>query len=99
MSGAGEAAKAIAKAPIHLYRWTLKGFVGFHCRHTPSCSEYGLGAIDTNGAWRGSWLTLARLCRCHPFGSSGYDPVPDIRAEHHALAPWLYGRWRKPASQ
>lgn len=93
------AAKAFAKAPIHLYRYTLKGFVGFHCRHEPSCSAYALEAIDKNGAWRGMWLTLARLCRCHPWGSSGYDPVPDICAEHYPLAPWLYGRWRKHPSE
>lgn len=85
---------AILKAPIHLYRWTLKGLVGWRCRHVPSCSEYALEAIDTNGAWRGFWLTLARVSRCHPLGSHGYDPVPDIRDESHPLAPWRYGRWR-----
>jgi putative membrane protein insertion efficiency factor len=83
----------LLKAPIHLYRWTLKPFVGWQCRHLPTCSEYGLEAIDRNGAWRGGWLTLSRLCRCHPWGTHGYDPVPDIRAERHPLAPWLYGRW------
>jgi uncharacterized protein len=63
-------------------------------RHQPTCSEYALEAIDTNGAWRGFWLVLSRLSRCHPWGSRGHDPVPDIRAEHHPFAPWRYGRWR-----
>ena len=87
-------AKAIAKAPIHAYRWTLKPLIGWECRHMPSCSEYALEAIDRNGAWRGSWLALSRMSRCHPWGSSGLDPVPDIAHERHPLAPWRYGRWR-----
>jgi putative membrane protein insertion efficiency factor len=90
---AGSAAKAIAKAPVHLYRWTLKPFVGWECRHLPTCSEYALDAIDRNGAWRGFWLMLARVCRCHPWGTHGLDPAPDIAHEHHMLAPWRYGRW------
>jgi len=89
------AAKTAAQAPIHLYRWTLKPLIGHECRHLPSCSEYALEAIDRNGAWRGGWLALARLCRCHPWGTHGFDPVPDIRREAHPLAPWRYGRWRK----
>jgi len=86
--------REMAKAPVHAYRWTLKPLVGWECRHLPTCSEYALEAIDRNGAWRGSWLALSRLCRCHPWGTHGYDPVPDVRAAHHALAPWRYGRWR-----
>ena len=87
-------AGTVLKAPIHLYRWTLKPYVGWNCRHQPTCSEYALEAIDKNGAWRGFWLTVSRLMRCHPLGSKGYDPVPDIRGEFHPFAPWRYGRWR-----
>jgi len=87
-------AGTLLKAPIHAYRWTLKAFFGWHCRHIPTCSEYALEAIDKNGAWRGFWLTISRLSRCHPLGSRGHDPVPDIRAEFHPLAPWRYGRWK-----
>jgi uncharacterized protein len=87
-------AGSLLKAPIHLYRWTLKPYVGWNCRHVPTCSEYALEAIETNGAWRGFWLTLSRLLRCHPWGSHGHDPVPDLRAEFHPFAPWRYGRWR-----
>ena len=85
--------RSVAKAPVYIYRWTLKPLVGWECRYLPTCSEYALEAIEKNGAWRGWWLTLARIARCHPWGGSGYDPVPDTRCEHHPLAPWRYGRW------
>ena len=84
---------ALLKIPIHVYRWTLKPYVGWHCRHLPTCSEYALESIDRNGPWRGFWLMISRLWRCRPGGSAGYDPVPDIREEHHTLTPWRYGRW------
>jgi uncharacterized protein len=83
-----------AKAPVHVYRWTLKPLIGMECRHLPTCSEYALAAIDLNGAWRGLWLTLSRICRCNPWGTSGFDPAPDVRLECHPAAPWRYGRWR-----
>jgi hypothetical protein len=89
--------RRLAQAPVHLYRWTLKPLVGWECRHLPTCSEYALEAIELNGAWRGLWLSLARLARCRPGGSAGYDPVPDIRSERHLLAPWRYGRWQRRA--
>ncbi len=88
------AAKALMLAPIMAYRYTFSGLVGGHCRHLPTCSDYAREAIDLNGAWRGGWLTLARLCRCNPLGSHGHDPVPDLRNVHHPFAPWRYGRWR-----
>ena len=89
-------AAALAKLPIHIYRWTLKPLFGWPCRHLPTCSDYALAAIDRNGAWRGIWLTLSRLSRCRPGGTAGYDAVPDIRDQRHRLAPWRYGRWRQP---
>jgi putative membrane protein insertion efficiency factor len=46
------------------------------CRFAPSCSAYALEALERHGAFRGGWLTLKRLLRCHPWGGSGYDPVP-----------------------
>jgi putative membrane protein insertion efficiency factor len=88
-------AATILKAPIHLYRWTFKPYVGWNCRHAPTCSEYALEAIDHHGAWRGFWLTLSRISRCHPWGTQGYDPVPDDASlGRHPFAPWRYGRWR-----
>jgi putative membrane protein insertion efficiency factor len=46
------------------------------CRYAPSCSAYAIEALQRHGAFRGSWFTLKRLLRCHPWGGSGYDPVP-----------------------
>jgi putative membrane protein insertion efficiency factor len=46
------------------------------CRYVPSCSTYAVEALEAHGAVRGSWLATRRLCRCHPWGGSGYDPVP-----------------------
>jgi putative membrane protein insertion efficiency factor len=50
------------------------------CRFDPSCSTYALAALERHGAARGSWLTIRRLGRCHPWGGMGYDPVPDGKA-------------------
>jgi len=50
------------------------------CRYDPSCSTYALEALERHGAARGSWLILRRLGRCHPWGGTGWDPVPDGKA-------------------
>lgn len=93
MTAGQRAAKALLKAPILLYRYTFAALTGGHCRYLPTCSEYASEAIEKNGAWKGAWLTLARLARCRPGGGSGHDPVPDLTAERHPFAPWRYGRW------
>ncbi|MBE9172684.1 membrane protein insertion efficiency factor YidD [Cyanobium sp. LEGE 06143] len=62
---------------IGLYRRLLSPLLGPRCRFIPSCSAYGLEAISRHGPWRGGWLTLRRLLRCHPFTPCGCDPVPD----------------------
>jgi uncharacterized protein len=90
----GRLTRDAMKLPVHVYRWTLKPFVGMDCRHGPSCSQYALDAIELNGAWRGGWLALSRIIRCRPKGTHGFDPAPDIRAVRHGLTPWRYGRWR-----
>ncbi|MEQ1647196.1 MAG: membrane protein insertion efficiency factor YidD [Hyphomicrobiaceae bacterium] len=89
----GRLTRFVAQAPVHAYRWTLKPLIGAECRHLPTCSEYALEAIERNGAWRGMWLAASRIARCRPGGSAGHDPAPDIRNQHHPLAPWRYGRW------
>lgn len=68
--------KFIGILPIRFYQMTLSGFVGFHCRYQPTCSAYGIEAIEQHGLIKGIALTLRRLARCHPWGGNGYDPVP-----------------------
>lgn len=53
------------------------------CRYVPTCSAYALDALEQHGAGRGSWLTVRRLCRCHPWGGHGWDPVPPPRKGLH----------------
>lgn len=66
----------IAAFVIRLYQWTLSPWLGGACRFYPSCSNYALEAIHGHGVLRGSWLTLRRLSRCHPFHPGGFDPPP-----------------------
>lgn len=69
--------------PIRAYRLILSPWVGFSCRYQPTCSAYALEALEKHGAIKGSWLTARRIGRCHPWGSSGYDPVPDRKGCGH----------------
>ncbi len=69
------AAKMLRMA-VRFYQLTLSWLAAGSCRHSPSCSVYALEALERHGAARGGWLALRRLMRCHPWGSSGYDPVP-----------------------
>ena len=64
-------------ALIGFYRRFVSPLLGPRCRFTPTCSAYGLEAIDKHGPWRGGWLTVKRLLRCHPWTPCGCDPVPD----------------------
>ncbi len=64
-------------ALIGVYRRWFSPLLGPRCRFIPSCSAYGLEAIERHGPWRGSWLTIKRLLRCHPWTPCGCDPVPD----------------------
>lgn len=68
--------RALLIAPIRLYQWTLSPLLGVNCRYAPSCAEYAAEAIATHGALSGLWLAARRISRCHPWGGSGYDPVP-----------------------
>jgi putative membrane protein insertion efficiency factor len=65
----------IVALPIRAYRFGRAGRPS-PCRFDPSCSTYALEALELHGALRGSWLTIRRLARCHPWGGHGWDPVP-----------------------
>ncbi|MBB3391972.1 hypothetical protein FHT82_004750 [Rhizobium sp. BK275] len=76
---------------IRLYQLTLSGFVGNSCRHIPTCSEYGYEAIGRHGLWAGGWMTLFRVGRCGPGGTSGLDPVPEyLESRFRWFTPWRY---------
>ncbi len=62
--------------PVRAYRVTFSPIVGHNCRYQPTCSAYALEALDRHGGLKGGWLAARRVCRCHPWGASGYDPVP-----------------------
>lgn len=66
----------ILALPIHFYRAAISPVLPRSCRFTPSCSQYALEALKKHGPFRGLWLTVRRIGRCHPWGGSGYDPVP-----------------------
>ncbi len=60
---------------VLLYRVTLGRVMGGHCRYTPSCSQYAIDAVNKYGAFRGGWMAIKRIARCHPWGGQGYDPA------------------------
>ena len=64
-------------ALVWLYRMLISPWLGANCRFDPTCSRYAIEALREHGAFRGTWLTAKRIARCHPWGGSGYDPVPD----------------------
>ncbi len=62
---------------IRGYQLVLSPVIGANCRHEPTCSHYSFQAIQRFGAFKGFWLTLKRVAKCHPWGTWGYDPVPE----------------------
>ncbi|PJD93403.1 MAG: membrane protein insertion efficiency factor YidD [Legionella sp.] len=61
--------------PIKLYQYLISPLLQPRCRYYPSCSHYALGAIKHFGIGKGLWMTVKRICRCHPWACGGYDPV------------------------
>jgi uncharacterized protein len=78
--------QAILIFAVRVYRWTISPAQVFFfgptagCRFTPTCSQYAIDAVRSHGAIAGSWLAAKRICRCHPLGKCGHDPV--IKAEN-----------------
>ena len=84
----------VLRGLIQAYRYSLSPLIGHNCRHEPTCSHYALEAVRRYGGWHGGWLALARLSRCRPGGSHGFDPVPDAgECKHNMWRPWSHGIW------
>ena len=87
-------AKTVVLDLLRGYKWAISPLFPPACRYVPTCSEYAMEAVERYGAFRGGWMALARLLRCHPFVRGGYDPVtkhaPGMKPGpshhcHHAL--------------
>ena len=78
---------------IRVYQLTLSAFFGRTCRHLPTCSSYTMEAIGRHGAWAGFWLGFFRIARCTPWGTSGFDPVPE-EAPRAEVRFWRYAGLR-----
>lgn len=74
--------KFIFILPVKLYQWIISPLTPASCRHEPTCSNYTVEAINEWGPLRGIWLGIKRLSKCHPWGTSGYDPVPKNPKRH-----------------
>ena len=74
--------RSLLRYLIRFYQIALSPMLGPRCRYIPTCSQYALDAIALHGALRGSYLATRRICRCHPWGGSGYDPVPRGAAKY-----------------
>lgn len=68
--------KRLVILPIKIYQWCISPMLGQNCRHTPTCSQYTVEAIEEWGVFKGIWLGTKRLSKCHPWGTQGYDPIP-----------------------
>jgi len=66
----------IVLSPVYLYRFTISPLIPARCRYTPTCSQYTIDALKKYGVLKGGWLSVKRIGSCHPWGGSGYDPVP-----------------------
>jgi putative membrane protein insertion efficiency factor len=69
--------RQILIALIKLYRYAISPYLAPSCRYTPTCSSYAIEAVQRFGVFRGSWMAVRRISRCHPWHEGGYDPVPD----------------------
>lgn len=69
--------KKLVLLPIRLYQWILSPWLGQNCRFQPTCSQYAKEAIEKWGVIKGTWLAIKRIGKCHPWGSYGFDPVPE----------------------
>ena len=68
--------RKIVTLPIRFYQLTISPLLGSNCRYQPTCSHYMIEAIEEWGIFKGLWLGIKRISRCHPWGGHGHDPVP-----------------------
>lgn len=74
-------ARRVLRMPIRFYQLSISPMLPASCRYVPSCSQYAVEAIETHGVIKGSILAAKRIARCHPWGGSGYDPVPPAESK------------------
>ena len=67
---------------VRIYSYTISPLLGVSCRYQPTCSAYAVEALRRHGAFRGTALAAKRIARCHPWGGSGYDPVPGPKSDN-----------------
>lgn len=97
MTFAARSMRRLAHIAIRTYQLSLSSLAGRSCRHLPTCSSYMDEAMVRHGVWAGGFIGLARICRCNPWGSSGYDPVPiNLPPGSTWFRPWTFGDWRGP---
>jgi putative membrane protein insertion efficiency factor len=85
-----QTAKTFALGLLRGYRWAISPLLPPACRYVPTCSEYAAEAVDRYGAFRGGFMAIRRVLRCHPFVKGGYDPVVPslvVRSKDYAAAP------------
>jgi len=75
---AARTGRLLITGPIRVYRLAVSPFIPARCRFLPTCSDYSLTAIERFGVLKGTRLAAGRVCRCHPWGGSGIDEVPDL---------------------
>ena len=80
MKGVGRTPGRLLAGLVRVYQLVLSPVMAPSCRHLPTCSEYAVEALRRHGVLSGGWLAVRRIARCHPFGTSGFDPVP-VRME------------------
>ena len=74
--------RQIYTLPIHFYRLFISPVLGPHCRYQPTCSSYAIEAVERFGIFKGTWMAMRRVSRCHPWHEGGYDPVPELESDH-----------------
>lgn len=79
MNGNSRMSGRILAGLVRVYQLVLSPVMAPNCRHLPTCSDYAIEALREHGVLKGGWLSVRRIARCHPFGTSGFDPVPERR--------------------